>query len=125
MSNERMSKSQLETARQILTDVRQRISEAAQDDERFTFLLRRYVSKNLSYDERGDPQERTKIKLEKLSEQKGKCAYSNCPTPERIMTKEDEPELDRLEAIKGYTKENTVLVHHDCHRMSQKQKGFA
>jgi hypothetical protein len=41
------------------------------------------------------------------------------------MTKEDEPELDRIEAIKGYTNENTVLVHHDCHRMSQKEKGFA
>jgi hypothetical protein len=125
LANERMSKSQLETAREILTEVRQRIEEATQSDERFNFLLRRYVSKNLSYDERGDPQERTRIKLEKLLEQKGKCAYAKCPTPNHVMTKEDEPELDRLEAIKGYTPENTVLVHHACHRMSQKEKGFA
>lgn len=125
MSNERMSKSQLEMARQILADVRQRLATAAQDDERFAFLLRRYISKNLTYDERGNPQQRTKLKLQKLVEQKGKCAYTNCPTPDRIMTREGEPELDRIEAIKGYTIENTVLVHHDCHRMSQKEKGFA
>jgi hypothetical protein len=125
MSSARMSKSHLETARQILAEVRQRLTTVAQDDEGFVFLLRRYISKNLSYDERGNPQQRTKLKLQKLVEQKGKCAYPNCPTPDRIMTKEDEPELDRIEAIKRYTKENTVLVHHDCHRMSQKEKGFA
>jgi transcriptional regulatory protein LevR len=120
-----MSRSQLGTARQILADVRQRLAKAAHGNERFVFLLRRYISKNLSYDERGNPQQRTKLKLQKLIEQKGKCAYANCPTPDRPMTKEDEPELDRIEAIKRYTKGNTVLVHHDCHRMSQKEKGFA
>jgi hypothetical protein len=80
-------------------------------------------SKNPSYDERGNPHQRTKLKLQKLVEQKGKCAYPRCPTPDRLMTKEDEPELDRIEAIKRYTKENTVLVHHDCHRISQREKG--
>ena len=53
MSNERMSRSQLETAREILAEVRQRLATAAQNDERFVFLLRRYVSKNLSYDDLG------------------------------------------------------------------------
>jgi hypothetical protein len=125
MSNERMSKRQLEAARQILSEVRHRLASAAQDEERFVFLLRRYIWKNLSYDERGNPQQRTKLKLQKLVEQDGKCAYPNCPTPDRLMTKEDEPELDRIEAMNGYTKENTVLMHHDCHRMSQKGKGFA
>lgn len=86
MSNERMNKSQLETARRMLGEVRQQLVTAAQDDERFVFLLRRYSSKNLSYDERGNPQERTKLKLQKLIEQKAKCAYPKCPTPDRLMT---------------------------------------
>jgi hypothetical protein len=125
MSNERMSKEQLTAARRILAEVRHRVVEAAGDDQRFAFALRRYVYKNLSYDERGNPQQRTKLKLQKIVEQGGKCAYANCPIPGRRISKEEEPELDRLDAIKGYTKENTVLMHHGCHRLSQKEKGFS
>jgi hypothetical protein len=43
ISNDRMSNSQLEIARQILAEVRQRLATAAQHDERFVFLLRRYI----------------------------------------------------------------------------------
>jgi hypothetical protein len=125
MSNERMSKDQAAAAKQILAEVRRRIVEAAGDNQRFAFALRRYVYKNLSYDERGNPTQRTKLKLQKIVEQGGKCAYQKCPIPDRRISKEDEPELDRLDAIKGYTKENTVLMHHGCHRLSQKEKGFS
>src|ERR1700722_14218564 len=52
MANGRMSVDQLATARQILVELRQRITGAAGTDQQFAFALRRYVFKNLSYDER-------------------------------------------------------------------------
>jgi len=125
MSNGRMSTDQLAAAREILVEIRRRIVDAAGGDQRFAFALRRYVFKNLSYDERDTPARRTKLKLQKLVDQNGICAYAKCPTPHVKMTKEEEPELDRLDAIKGYTPENTVLMHHGCHRLSQKEKRFA
>jgi len=125
MSNRLMNTHQLAAAREILAEVRRRIADAADGDQQFTFTLRRYVFKNLSYDERGTPKQRTKLKLQKLVDQDGICGYEKCPTPHLKMTKEEEPELDRLDAIKSYTPENTVLMHHGCHRLSQKEKGFA
>lgn len=125
MSNGPMSIDQLATAREILVEIRRRIADAAGADQRFAFALRRYVFKNLSYDERDTPARRTKLKLQKLIDQGGICAYSACPTPRLKMTKEQEPELDRVDAIKGYTPENTVLMHHACHRFSQREKRFA
>jgi hypothetical protein len=110
MANGRMSSDQLATARKILVEVRQRIADAAGTDQQFAFSLRRYVFKNLSYDERATPAHRTKLKLQKLVDQAGICAYANCPTPHLKMTKDQEPELDRLDAIEGYTPENTVLT---------------
>ncbi len=120
-----MKTEELEIARKMLADVQRQISEAANQDQRLAFSLNRYVFKNLSYVERGTPVQRTKLKLAKLIEQDGKYAYSVCPTPEMPMRKEDEPELDRIDAFHGYTRENTVLVHHQCHRLSQKAKGFS
>jgi len=34
-------------------------------------------------------------------------------------------ELDRVNAMDGYTEQNTRLVHHECHVKSQEEKGFA
>jgi len=125
MDNGRMNDGELAAAREILAEVRQRIFGAASGDSRLAFALRRYVYKNLSYDERGTPAERTKLKLAKLMEQDGKCAYLDCPVSDRKITKEDEPELDRFDPVEGYTSENTRLVHHSCHRRSQLERGFA
>ncbi len=120
-----MTAGELQIARDILDQARQRIAEAAKGDPVLTFAMRRYVYKYLGYDERGTPAQRTKLKLQKLLEQDGKCAYPDCPFRDRKMTKADEPELDRIDPVKGYTPENTVLVHHDCHRLSQDAKGYA
>jgi hypothetical protein len=119
-----MTKDELIVAGHILREVRQRITETGEGDPVFTFALRRYVYKNLSYDERGTPAQRTKLKLEKLIEQGGECVYSECKMPDRKITKADEPELDRIDQVKGYTSENTVLMHHACHRASQDKKGY-
>jgi hypothetical protein len=124
MANPRMSDDELTTARQILNEVRNGISETTKGDQKFGFALRRYVYKKLSYDERGSPAHRAKLKKLKLIEQKGQCAYHRCPVPGKKLSKDDEPELDRRDAIKGYTSENTEIVHHGCHRQSQVDKGF-
>jgi hypothetical protein len=125
MASRRMTASELATAREILDQVRQRITEMAKGEPVFTFALRRYVYKKLAYDERGTPAQRTKLKLQKLIEQEGKCADPTCPFPDRKMTKADEPELDRIDPVKGYTSENTTLVHHQCHRRSQDSKRYS
>src|ERR1700733_13818795 len=122
MPSRKMTASELEAARDILDHVRQRITETAKGEPVLTFALRRYVYKKLAYDERGTPAQRTKLKLQKLIEQDGKCAASNCLLPDRKMTKADEPELDRIDPVKGYTIDNTTLVHHQCHRQSQDEK---
>jgi hypothetical protein len=125
MASRKMTASELAAARKILDEVRQRITETAKGEPVFTFALRRYVYKYLGYDERGTPAQRTKLKLQKLIEQDGKCADPSCPFPDRKMTTADEPELDRIDPVKGYTSNNTILVHHQCHRRSQNAKSYA
>jgi hypothetical protein len=95
-----MESADLAVARRILATVRDLIAEATGGDERLGFALRRYVYKNLSYDERGTPAQRTKLKLQKIIEQGGKCGYPGCLTPDRPLTKEDEPELDRIDPVR-------------------------
>jgi hypothetical protein len=59
------------------------------------------------------------LKLKKMIAQKGLCAKCGKELPERGS------ELDRIKAMDGYTEKNTRLVHHECHRESQEEKGFA
>ena len=51
-------------------------------------------------------------------QQKGICPICNESLPEKNA------ELDRLEAIHGYTVENTLLIHHGCHIAEQARKGY-
>jgi hypothetical protein len=125
MAKQGLEERELALARTILREARERVAQYANGDPKLAFALRRYVYKNLSYDERGTPAQRAQLKLMKLSDQGGKCAYESCPVPGKAITKEDEPELDRFDPVKGYTAENTRLVHHACHRRSQLDKRFA
>ena len=50
-----MEPDQLASAKQILIEVRDRIQEEANGSPALTFAMRRYIYKNLSYDERGTP----------------------------------------------------------------------
>ena len=61
---------------------------------------------------------RAKLKKLKMKEQAGKCSICGEPLPEK------EAELDRFVAWKGYTPKNTQLIHHDCHRRQQQDRGF-
>ena len=71
------------------------------------------------YAERGTPMQRRKLKADKLLQQGGKCAECG-----KQFLESEETELDRINAMKGYTKDNTRLIHHVCHRRIQSEKGF-
>lgn len=90
MASRKLTASELAAARDILNHVRQNITETAKGDPMLTFALRRYVYKYLAYDERGTPAQRTRLKLQKLIEQGGKCGDPNCLFLDRLMTKADD-----------------------------------
>ena len=110
---------QLEIARQVVAELRDRLSREALGNPRFLFSLRRYVWKRLEFDERGRPSDRKKIKFAKIIEQKGACAICSKDLPKRGA------ELDRFDPEQGYTEENTRLLCHDCHQEQQQLKNFS
>jgi hypothetical protein len=87
-------------------------------DPRVLWALRRKLTKELIYLERGTPQMRNALKRRKMIAQNGICP----------LCREDLPpsgaELDRAEAYLGYTDSNTRLVHHDCHVADQRRKKY-
>ena len=92
---------------------------ASGGDPELLWVLRRKIAKELIYLERSRPADRKKLKIQKFKEQNGLCAICGEVLPSSGA------ELDRKEAIKGYTPDNTNLVHHDCHIKDQEGKGFA
>jgi hypothetical protein len=96
-----------------------RLDAASSGDDQLLWALRRKLSKELSYLERGKPMERKALKLAKRVEQHGLCAICGHPLPEQGAV------LDRKEAMAGYTLENTRLVHYECDRQVQAERGFA
>ncbi len=90
----------------------------AGNDPELLFALRRRLFTRLMHLERGTPAHRTKLKAEKWKAQGGLCAICQEPMPQKGS------ELDRSIAWKGYSPENTRLVHHECHIADQRRKGF-
>jgi hypothetical protein len=103
----------------ILAKVREELADVSDGDRAVLHQMRRYVAKRLEFDERGTPTERRKLHELKWKKQRGLCAICEEQLPERGS------ELDRIEAIEGYTEANTRLLHHDCHRKAQEARGFA
>jgi hypothetical protein len=103
----------------LLEKIRADIRELAGDDETVVFQMRRYIGKRLEFDERGTPTVRRRLKNLKWKLQRGLCAVCKEALPIHGS------ELDRTEAILGYTEENTRLVCHNCHRSTQEAKDFA
>jgi hypothetical protein len=117
--NRRLSPDEQMAAKQTLDQVRQLIKQAAREDKAHIWALRRYIYIRLQHDERGKPLQRKMLKLKRMVSQKGKCAICGESLPERGA------ELDRFNAMDGYTEQNTRLVCHRCHRKSQEERGFA
>ncbi len=103
----------------LIADVRTRLAALSGGNAELLFALRRKLSKELSYDERGKPMERRELKALKRGEQHNKCAICGRDLPEKNVV------LDRLEAMKGYTRENTRLLCRECDYKQQEERGFA
>lgn len=120
MSTRKLTESEIETLfRPLMTDVRHKLQKLSKRDDALFWALRRKLYKELSYDERGKPMLRRKLKQAKRAEQKGKCA--NCG---RRLPK-DYTVLDRIHAMKGYTERNTRLICQKCDQTIQQSRGYA
>jgi hypothetical protein len=119
MPSRRLTSEEAQKAEVLLKEVLAKLAELAAGDSQLLFALRRRLFTRLSYAERGDPRHRKKLKDLKWKEQRGICAL--CPAELPITG----AELDRLDPVLGYTSENTRLVHHECHRKQQEERGFS
>jgi hypothetical protein len=91
----------------------------AGEDTSLLFAYRRKIAKELSYDERGKPAQRKKVKAIRWGLQGGKCAHCGEDLPLKNS------ELDRKNAEDGYTVENTELVHAQCHDARQASNNYS
>lgn len=119
MSNRRLTPGELVVANAPLDELRARMAGIAGEDAALLFALRRKIAKELTYDERSKPMERRRLKAQRRAEQNGFCAVCNRPIPPGYTV------LDRFEAAKGYTAENTRLICESCDRAVQQQRGYA
>jgi hypothetical protein len=103
----------------LFDQVRKELERLSNGDPRLLWALRRKLTKELGYLERGTPAHRAGLKAQKYDEQVAFCAMCG----ERLPLKDID--LDRIEAYLGYTAENTRLVHHKCHIADQKKKRYA
>lgn len=103
----------------LLTEVRSRLIELGRGDAAFHWALRRKLAKELTYDERSKPMQRRALKARKRKAQDGLCKECRSPLPERGAV------LDRYEAMKGYTDENTRLICSNCDTKIQVSRGYA
>jgi hypothetical protein len=103
----------------LLVEVRRRLRDLASDDDALHWALRRKLFKELVYDERSKPMQRKALKAKKRKEQSGLCGLCQSPLPERDTV------LDRRQAMKGYTAENTRLICRSCDTNIQSRRGYA
>ena len=83
------------------------------------WAMRRYIYKQLVYGERRPPMERRALKSKLRSKQKDLCPLCGEVLPTKGAV------LDRLEAMKGYTEENTRLLCSTCDATVQEQRHYA
>lgn len=119
MPNPQLNADQLDIARTLLDEVRERLAALSGGDRELLFAYRRKVYKELMHDERSKPMVRRRLKALKMAEQGGLCAICNAQLPDRGAV------LDRTRAVDGYVAENTRLVHASCDVAQQAQRGYA
>lgn len=106
----------------LFESIKKKISLLAEKNPRLSWALQRKLWRELSYLERGTPQQRRKLKIEKWHAQNKKCAVKSCGKKKNIRLKYSV--LDRRKAIGGYTSQNTRLLCRSCDIKIQKQKGY-
>jgi hypothetical protein len=117
----RLTESDAAACEAILARVRAELSELSCGDALRLHLMRRRVTKSLSYDERSTPMARKALKKRKMTAQGGLCSVCGQELPENGYY----AVLDRQVAHLGYTDENVRLIHAACDYKQQEQKGFA
>lgn len=91
---------------EILDQTRKAINDCAADDPDKWFYANRFVFARLQLDER-----RTKTQVKKqLLEDDKPCHYCHKPIDNKVGV-----HLHRLDAERGYSLDNSVLMHPDCH----------
>ena len=119
MANRNLTADQLKLASELLGEIRNRLDALSENDPALLFAYRRKIAKELGYDERGKPAQRNKLKALKWGLQHGKCVHCGEDLPLKYS------ELDRKNAVDGYTVENTDLVHAQCHYARQAARNYA
>ncbi|MFY9826729.1 MAG: hypothetical protein WAM82_35570 [Thermoanaerobaculia bacterium] len=102
----------------LIMEVRLRLKDLSADDDNLHWALRRKLSKELTYDERGKPMQRRKLKELKRAEQDNKCQLCKSSLPAKYVV------LDRIEAMSGYTPENTRLLCQACDTKVQIERDY-
>jgi ribosomal protein L44E len=102
----------------LIDEVRNRLKELSDGDLDLMWALRRKLYKTLTYDERDNPTNRRILKQVKRAVQKNRCASCGKGLPEKNAV------LDRFEAMKGYTEDNTQLICPECNVRIQEERGY-
>lgn len=119
MSNRQLTPGEREIANQILRETRERIAIVTNSDAGLEWAMRRYIYIRLQHDERGTPMERRALKAKLIVKQNSVCALCGERLPDKGAV------LDRLEAMKGYTEDNTRLLCPSCDKKVQEQRHYA
>ena len=118
MANRQLDSDEREVAKQILADTKLRIVSASKDDANLEWAMRRYIYKQLIYDERKSPMVRRALKVKLRARQNDRCQMCGKQLPEKGAV------CDRLEAMKGYTEENTRLLCPTCDKKVQEERRY-
>jgi hypothetical protein len=119
MANPQLTNEQREKLFKPLFDlVRAELQRLSDGDANLLWALRRKLAKELVYLERGTPAHRNKLKAQMWQKQSGICALCHNSIPQKNS------ELDRVEAVLGYTESNVQLVCHNCHIDDQAKKNY-
>ena len=117
--NRQLSSEEIETLfSPLLAQGRKRLITLSRGDTDLLWALRRKLFKELTYDERGKPMQRRKLKDLKRAEQDNKCPLCSKSLPIKYAV------LDRIEAMKGYTPENTRLLCRECDTRVQQERNY-
>lgn len=119
MPNRTLTTEELAHANDVLASIRERINSLSGDDAELRFAYNRKIAKELTYDERGKPMWRRKLKALKRKTQGGRCTECGSELPARNAV------LDRLSAAAGYTEDNTRLICETCDRRIQAERHFS
>ncbi len=120
MPTRKLNEEELRITNSLLAEVRHSIEKLSGNDSDLQFAIRRKIAKELTYDERGKPMQRKKLKLKMYRLQNGLCAKCGKPLP--LLARG--AVLDRQNAMAGYTAENVKLICRDCDDKLQESKGF-